>query len=71
MAKKAKKKAAKGRPEGSTLRGFVFTGDPRVAGTDPDSIGMYGYTFMLNGKAVKVSNETAAKLETHNHFTEK
>lgn len=72
MAKKAKKKVLKkGRPEGSALRGFVFTGDPRTEGSDPASISMSGYVFKLDGKSVKVSNEAAVRFAKNTHFTEK
>jgi hypothetical protein len=49
---------------------FVFTGDPSAPGEDPAYISMYGYLFTLNGRAVTVTPEHAAKLATSSHFTE-
>jgi hypothetical protein len=51
-------------------REFVFTGDPNAPGQDPAYISMYGYLFTLNGRAVTVAPEHAAKLATSSHFTE-
>ena len=73
MKKAAKKKVAKkpkGRQAGTSLRSFVFTGD-KIGGCDPESIVFFGYTFELNGKAIKVSAETAKAIENNRHFTEK
>ena len=50
-------------------RKFIFTGDP-VGGCDPDFCQMHGLLFKLNGAGVPVSDEIAAKLATHSHFTE-
>lgn len=66
MKKVAKKRAAKK----EVAKGFVFTGD-RIGGCDPEWIEVHGYLFGLNGRAVEVSDEVAAKLRTHSHFTEK
>ncbi len=48
---------------------FVFTGD-KVGGCDPAWCEMHGYSFKLDGAAVKVKDDVAAKLATHSHFTE-
>ena len=68
MVKKAKKKVAK-KPTKPRLRRFVFSGDP--AGSNPDSVSACGYTFKLNGAAVSVNDDAAARLQNNNHFTEK
>ena len=72
MVKKATKKKAKkvGRPEGAKLRSFVFIGDPNDNFSGHGWIYMHGYQFNKGGKGTKVSNEVAAKLETHSHFKE-
>lgn len=67
-AKKAKK--AKGRPS-EAMRRFVFTGDPKHPGTDPENTTFMGYDFKLNGKDIPVRKEAAEKLSGHSHFTEK
>ena len=71
MAKKkvTKKVAKKGRPEGTTLRSFVFTGD-KIGGYDPPTIWMCGYNFELNGKPVKVNADVANSIMNNRHFTE-
>ena len=50
-------------------RKFIFTGDP-VGRCDPEFCQMHGLLFKLNGAGVHVSDEIAAKLATHSHFTE-
>jgi len=58
--------------EKSGVRQFVFIGDPRGDGTsNPERCYMHGCLFKLNGAAVKVNDDIAAKLATHSHFTEK
>lgn len=58
--------------EKSGLRKFVFTGDPHGDGTSNHVwCHMHGYSFKLNGAAVKVKDAIAEKLATHSHFTEK
>ena len=69
MKKTAKKKVAK-KAAKKVVKGFVFTGDP-IGGDDPPFCNMHGYLFPLNGQAVAVSDEVAALLKTHSHFTEK
>ena len=70
MAKKVAKKVAKKGRSGTKLRSFVFTGDPRDS-HNPTWIHMSGYSFKLNGAAIKVSNAASAKLANNTHFTEK
>lgn len=50
---------------------YVYTGDPNAPGYDPTWSQMHGYMFKLNGAAVPVAPEVAAKLASHSHFTEK
>jgi hypothetical protein len=54
----------------SNYREFVFTGDPNAPGEDPAWCSDYGYMFQLNGRAITVAPEIAAKLANHSHFTE-
>ena len=65
--KKASKKVTK--KAAVKKSGFVFTGD-KIGGDNPAWCDLYGYSFKLNGAAIKVSDEVAAKLRTHSHFTE-
>ena len=57
-------------PTSDDYKDFIFTGD-KVGGCDPDYCTVFGYLFKLNGRAVTVKPEIAAKLATHSHFTEK
>ena len=59
--------APEAKPSG--LRKFVFTGD-EFGRCDPAWCDMHGYNFKLNGAAVSVTDDIAAKLATHSHFTE-
>jgi len=70
MTKKvAKKKVAKKKvARKPKARSFVFVGN---GSDDPGSISMMGYDFKLNGKAVKVSDNDAAKFVGNTHFAEK
>jgi hypothetical protein len=58
------------KPVNTDFREFVFTGDPNAPGTDPAWCSDYGYMFQLNGRAITVAPEIAAKLANHSHFTE-
>ena len=69
VAKKTVAKKPRGRQAGTELRGFVFTGDPGGGG-DPLYCDACGYLFKLNGKALKVNAEAAARLQNNSHFTE-
>ena len=57
-------------------RQFIYTGDPGIgkddgwSADDPNFCQMHGLLFKLNGAGVPVSDEIAAKLATHSHFTE-
>ena len=66
MTKKAAKKKVAKKP---AKRSFVFCGD-LIGGDDPVWCHMFGYSFKLNGAAVKVKDEHAVKLATHSHFKE-
>ena len=69
MTKKAAKKKVAKKPK---ARSFVFIGDPNGDGTsNQERCYMHGCLFKLNGAAVKVKDDIAAKLATHSHFTEK
>ena len=63
-------------PKPSTHRKFIYSGDPGIgkddgwSADDPAFCEMHGYTFKLNGAAVMVPPDIAAKLTTHSHFTE-
>ena len=63
VAKKVEQKVAP-----TYVNGFVFTGNGSY---DPAWISKRGYLFELNGRVVEVTDEVAAKLRTHSHFTEK
>ena len=69
VKKVAKKRAAK-KTAKKVENSFVFTGD-KIGGDDPAWCRIHGYSFKLNGAAIKVSDDVAAKLRTHSHFTEK
>ena len=50
-----------------TKKGFVYIGQ---GDSNPAYIGLYGYTFYLNGEAVDVDEPFASNLRTNNHFKE-
>ena len=58
----------RGRPAKPKSQAFVFIGDPNAPKTSPETITAYGCTFALNGDAVEVPAEHAAKLDGNSHF---
>ena len=50
-----------------TKKGFVYIGQ---GDSNPAYIGLYGYTFYLNGDAVEVEEPFASNLRTNSHFKE-
>ena len=67
MVKKAAKKKVAKKVAKKVESGFVFIGGGYG---DAKSVSLYGYTFDLNGKAVEVNDDVAAKLRNRGYFKE-